>query len=90
MESKSVAANFSQAFQHLRSSTIVGVSVGTTQLRRVRPHQTEITPGTKHQDTIAALDRALFVINNLDFESGMEAYIVIRARASHLREDAVD
>jgi hypothetical protein len=62
----------------------------TTQLRLGRPHQTEITPNTKHQDTIAALGKALFVINTLDFEPGMEAYIVIRAGASHLREDAVD
>jgi hypothetical protein len=63
--------------------------VGTTQLRLGRPHQTEIAPGTKHQDTIAALGRALFAINTLDFESGMEAYIVIRTGASHLMEDAV-
>lgn len=65
---------------------LFGVSVGTTQLRLERLHQTEIAPGTKYQDTIAALGRALFMVNTLDFEPGMEAYIVTRTGAGHLRE----
>jgi hypothetical protein len=68
---------------------IFGVSVGTTQLRLGRLHQTEIAPGTKYQDTIAALGRVLFVVNTLDFKPGMEAYIVPRTGVGHLRENTI-
>jgi hypothetical protein len=64
--------------------------VGTTQLRLGKLYQTEIAPGTKYQDTIAALGRVLFAVITQDFEPGMEAYIVIRTGAGHLGENTID
>lgn len=58
---------------------------GNDSIALEKTHQTEIAMAAENLNHVETLDRALFAINALDLEPGVEAHIVIRAGAAHLQ-----